>query len=566
VYRHGKMVLGVCRRLLCDEHEAEDAFQATFLALARHAGSIRGQSSAGGWLYRVAYRTALDARARTARRAARQQELVEAPSREREPDAEAADRELLRVIEAEVDRLPERYRVPFVRRCAGETSTAIARDLGCPPGTVESWLTRARQRLRAGLLRRGVAPPVGALAAVLAARDAPACVPARLVTITVRAAVGRTAGAGAFLAGVAALREGVRKAMRTTRWKIAAACVLTVGALGTGAALLPRETPAAPPAAGAEPVRPAAAHKAGPGTLFVHVLFPPNFIDLLAQRNLHARLLAIDPDTGKWQQVVDDGGFSRVSPDGHTLLFTRERVQIWSYDVRGREEPKRLSDKGGKPSWSPDGKQFVTTPGEITGDDGWKTETWRVNADGSGATKLPVPDTDFVEDWSADGRWFVTCSDRHPPRGRGYQLYLMHPDATGQRRLTRGAGLNCYPRFSHDGRRLVYLHQERGVNSLHVMDVDGTNDRTVVKEEGLVTPDHASWSPDGKRLAVVFIKRPKPGATDFLGNPIRETYRLEIMDADGGNRKELKLRLSDDVPLVPLGIGCPDWHAGSREN
>ena len=72
-----------------------------------------------------------------------------------------------------------------------------------------------------------------------------------------------------------------------------------------------------------------------------------------------------------------------------------------------------------------------------------RDETWRFNVDGSGAVKLPIPETDEVDDWSPDGRWLVTVSDRHPPHGSGYQLYLMHPDGTDQRRLTEGRGLEC---------------------------------------------------------------------------------------------------------------------------
>src|SRR5437763_1194988 len=80
-----------------------------------------------------------------------------------------------------------------------------------------------------------------------------------------------------------------------------------------------------------------------------------------------------------------------------------------------------------------------------------KSFGWRIDADGHNPTRLPIPATDSVEDWSPDGQWFVTCSDRHPPHGSGYQLYLMKTDGTQQRRLTRG-GLNVYARFSPDGR------------------------------------------------------------------------------------------------------------------
>src|SRR5262249_48173593 len=136
VWRHSKTVLGVCRRVLGDEHEAEDAFQAAFVALACRAVSIRKQSSVGGWLYRVAYRVALDARARPARRGARQQPIDNLAAGERDPVAEAEGRELSRLLDAEVNRLPEKYRVPFLRCCCeGESSAAVARELGCPAGT-----------------------------------------------------------------------------------------------------------------------------------------------------------------------------------------------------------------------------------------------------------------------------------------------------------------------------------------------------------------------------------------------------------------------------------------------
>ena len=115
-------------------------------------------------------------------------------------------------------------------------------------------------------------------------------------------------------------------------------------------------------------------------------------------------------------------------------------------------------------------------------DDDSRHETWRFNADGSGATKLPIPETDEVDDWSPDGHWLVTVSDRHPPHGRGYQLYLMHPDGTDQRRLTEGRGLNVHPRFSPDSRRVAYLHQERGSNSLWVVNIDGSGRRRVLQD------------------------------------------------------------------------------------
>jgi RNA polymerase sigma factor (sigma-70 family) len=157
VWRHGPMVLGVCRRVLHDEHEAEDAFQATFVALARGASTLGGVRSVGAWLYTVASRTAHKARARASRRV-----LVEHPLGDREvaaavsdPADEATRRDLRQLLEAEVERLPEKYRAVFVLCCVeGKTNEEAAEQLGCPKGTVLSRLARARERLRGRLATR----------------------------------------------------------------------------------------------------------------------------------------------------------------------------------------------------------------------------------------------------------------------------------------------------------------------------------------------------------------------------------------------------------------------------
>src|SRR5262249_23727304 len=189
-------------------------------------------------------------------------------------------------------------------------------------------------------------------------------------------------------------------------------------------------------------------------------------------------IIAIDPETGKWQKITDNGSAGRVSPDRQTLVFDWNN-EIWNCDTKGANNPGRISDKNGRPVWSHDGKSIVATKQEIV-DGHWKDETWRFEADGSNPTKLPIPETDSVEDWSPDGRWFVTCSDRHPPRGSGYQLYLMKTDGTEQRRLTKD-GLNVFARFSPDGRKILYLHQTaKEGNSIWVMDLEGKNAKEIV--------------------------------------------------------------------------------------
>src|SRR5260370_25355882 len=192
VWRHSKMVLGVCRRMLCDVHAAEDAFQASFLALARRAASISKRASVGGWLYKVAYRVALEAKARTIQRATREPPLHGVPliAATPDPSVEAEQRELRFVIDDEVNRLPEKYRAPFVL-CyfEGKSNGEAAHELGCPLGAVDSRLTRARERLRHRLTRRGFLPSVGLSAVVLSESVASAGLPRVALNCTIRAAL-----------------------------------------------------------------------------------------------------------------------------------------------------------------------------------------------------------------------------------------------------------------------------------------------------------------------------------------------------------------------------------------
>jgi beta-lactamase regulating signal transducer with metallopeptidase domain len=282
------------------------------------------------------------------------------------------------------------------------------------------------------------------------------------------------------------------------------------------------------------------------------------------EKTHHGMLIAIDPATGKWRKMADDAHFGRVSPDGQTLVFGRQLDGIWNCDTGGSNNPGKISDKSGRPIWSPDGKHLVATRQENLDKDNekdrktpaWRDETWRVDADGGNPVKLPIPDTDSVEDWSPDGQWFITCSDRHPPYGHGYQLYLMKTDGTGQRRLTEG-GLNVYARFSPDGKKIVFLRQTaKAGNSIWTMDTDGKNAKEIVKEVDLASPDGAFWSAEGKQLAVILFnwelgddgKRVLRGGADA-------DYRIELMNADGTNRRPLKLQGAKFVFIGSLA----DW-------
>jgi RNA polymerase sigma factor (sigma-70 family) len=164
VQRHGPMVLNVCRRVLGDHHAAEDAFQATFLVLARRAGSIalHPSGSLGPWLHQVACRTARKARLASSRREAREKRVAKQADATVEADQQAClDNEPHRLLHEEVARLPEKYRAAVVL-CYfdGLTHDQAAESLHWPVGTVRGYLARARDLLRTRLIRRGVAPAV----------------------------------------------------------------------------------------------------------------------------------------------------------------------------------------------------------------------------------------------------------------------------------------------------------------------------------------------------------------------------------------------------------------------
>jgi RNA polymerase sigma factor (sigma-70 family) len=175
VHRHGPMVWNVCRRLLARTEDAEDAFQAAFLVLVRRAGSIRDGALLGNWLYGVAHRVAVRARARAARCAA-----VEKNGFALEPAApgEQSASDWQRLLHEEVFRLPEKYRRPIVLcYLGGKTNEQAAGDLGWPVGTVKGRLTRARDLLRGRLSRRGITLSAAALTTAFATSRLEAAVP-----------------------------------------------------------------------------------------------------------------------------------------------------------------------------------------------------------------------------------------------------------------------------------------------------------------------------------------------------------------------------------------------------
>jgi RNA polymerase sigma factor (sigma-70 family) len=236
VHRHGAMVWNVCRRILQDHHNAEDAFQATFLVLVRKAAFVRPREMIGNWLYGVAYQTALKARALLAKRLAREKQVKELP--ESAVIEQNADADWQVLLDQELSRLPAKYRVAIVLcDLEGRTRKEASQQIGVPEGTMAARLARGRAMLVKRLARHGLAFTAGSLATVLT-HEAAACVPASVVSWTIRL-VGLFAAkktlAGLVSTDVAAFTKGVLIAMLLNQVKtMVAAFMLMAAGLGVG--------------------------------------------------------------------------------------------------------------------------------------------------------------------------------------------------------------------------------------------------------------------------------------------------------------------------------------------
>jgi RNA polymerase sigma factor (sigma-70 family) len=380
LHRHGPMVLGVCRRLLGHRHDAEDvaqevflrvfrslrrwdssrplkpwimgiavnrcrAFQATFLVLARKAASVRPPGRVGPWLYGVARRTALEARRAAEKR--RRKEAMAGPRAASARD-EAADG-LREVIDAELARLPAAYsEVLVLCDLEGRGRREVAELLGCPEGTIASRLARAREALARRLTRHGLTS-----AAPLVAALPPEAVPATLASSTIQTALSFAAGAaGAVSARVAALAEGVIRAMGLHR--VTKAAVVLLLALLAGAAVVASAGKEKPPAATADDAKEAKA---------------PDKAEKKQDKELaklqgtwvekRSRMIWVISGTKitlvtRVSWMVSEGKFSevdrgRASPANGTAADHRPRV----FDPRAEQAPRRLRGGGKHPARLP---------------------------------------------------------------------------------------------------------------------------------------------------------------------------------------------------------------------
>ena len=237
---HGPMVLALCRRILRDPRDVEDAFQATFLVFVRKAPAIRDRGLLSNWLYGVAFRVATRARSNTIRRRGRELSVAA-------PDALVGEEspdflEIGPVLDQELSRLPGKYRAPLVLcYLKGQTHDQAARELRCPVGTVRSRLARGRDLLKRRLTRRGFAPTAAVLGtgSTLPAQLLTEAVPPSLITATVKAAFASgtftTIQTGTATASVLGLTQGVLTSMKLAQLKWVGLAILTTGLSAGGA-------------------------------------------------------------------------------------------------------------------------------------------------------------------------------------------------------------------------------------------------------------------------------------------------------------------------------------------
>jgi RNA polymerase sigma factor (sigma-70 family) len=348
VRRHAPMVWGVCRRTLT-HHDAEDAFQATFVALVRKAPSIRSRELLPNWLYRVACQTARKARQRAAKRGSREKQVRVMPEPPMEPHDNAFGPELRAVLDEAVSRLPEKYRIAIVLcDVQGRTRRDAAQQLRLPEGTVASRLQRGRALLARRLLRRGLSVSATALAAAGLEQAASGAVPAALLSHTSKAvsllAAGKAVTAGLLSPGVGPLADGVLHAMAVAKYKTAGVwLVLAALVLACGTATY--RTPAA------------LAPDGGAATYL-----PPEG---------EAGWSALVPEkVGEVRRFGAEGHRMRrlaLSPDGKRLLTAGHEGSARYWDIASGEEIYRLPSKGGQVydvAISPDGTKLLSCGGD----------------------------------------------------------------------------------------------------------------------------------------------------------------------------------------------------------
>jgi RNA polymerase sigma factor (sigma-70 family) len=570
VRRHGPLVMGVCRRVLRHHQDAEDAFQAVFLALAQRAASVRKHQSLGAWLHGAAHRTAKVAARAAARR--RRHELGAEPMREKAQGVDAAIREAIALLDEAVQTLPDACRGAFVLCCLEHRSTAeAARALGASEGAVRTRLSRARTLLRRALEARGVGLPAVLAAAALAHRGAGAAVPAALASSTARLATLLAAGgdaAGAVSVRVAALMKGVKTAMISTRLTaatlVALAAVLgAIGPVGTAADRPddPKQPVAAPGPAGAVPG----------GRL---LLMREGGFTVLAPDGKELAAVTIGPR-------IDVPGEGRLSPDGKRVAYlvnvngagegTARTTRVAVRDLDGGKfaTTTTIDVDAEDLCWVPDGRSLVATTCEPGEGKPLRAEHVRIDLATRTVSKLPWPPDLVPVDWSADGKSVVVDRDGPTPATR--RLALMTADGKRVTDLTAyDAGTwGGVARLSPDGKKLLYSDVPPDVQDdhhgmtrrLYVLDVATRKKAEVAGVPLNATVFWCCWSPDGKRIAYTWRQRhaelAKKETLSDEDAAIETEMFLIVAAADGSNAKTVASVKTNDARGMPFE--AIDW-------
>jgi RNA polymerase sigma factor (sigma-70 family) len=555
VYKHGPMVYQVCRGVLRNAADAEDAAQATFLVLAQKASSVRKHDSLPSWLHGVALRTARKLRAAIARRRAREGRAVA-------PVGAAEDltvREAAEMLHAELEKLPARYKGPLVLcYLQGKTHDEAAAELGWTVAAFRGRLERARNKLRGSLTRRGIGLNAAPLLGILA--EACPALPATFSVTTARAAVttAQEAVARGLISSTAShLAQEVIRSMSYTFLKLAGAIVLAV-TLAAGGWLALRPAPAAPPPAEAKAE---AAPKPGADDSVERIL--------VSRWNQFARLKADGKGLTLIGDECNDGEFiqrHRTAPDGKSVAYLHQTIvgqvlEIWQFD---QPFPGRLASNAfiADIFWMPDGKHLVVSsygaPKDGVPSD-FKFQLLDVST--LKFTNLKMPEDHWAIDVSPDGKWFLTEKNVDLKKWEtGAELYRVeYPSGKMERLFDKVTVNHTHPwRISPDGKQVagLQLTDDRKLQ-VFVGDVSGGPLRQVTRETDRVNR-FSGWSPSGKKLLYGVSREPaKP-----KGGEAFHEY-IVVIDADGRNRQELHDNEqhfgAQGLPRGEGSIGLGDW-------
>lgn len=556
VARHGPAVLAVCQRITGNRHDADDAFQATFLALARKANRVRAEA-VGAWLFGAAVRAARGALAHSCRRRARESLPGELPDVPERPPAHH-DPEAVRAVLEEVARLPTAYRAAVVLcELEGRSRAAAARELGVPEGTLSSRLAAARKRLAARLGDRGLAPAV--LAAVAGGTSCPALAvdAARFVALS-----------GSYSPRVEQLSEELVRTSFASKWWAVPAAILVALGLAAAAERRPVPTPTAP--------IPAGAARPGGRLLLMRdsgfAVLTPGGAEVAAgkiatQAGTELRLGWLSPD-GTRLAYLTGNGFRKRDRDRRPLVEVR--------DVAGERFATTVDVDAVHLCWAADGRSLFATACEDNPGQAFTDEHVRIDLTERAVSKMPWPSDVFPVDRSADGKTVLIIRPRGGKAGATeVELAAMSADGKTVTALTeRNSGLMYgVGRLSPDGKRVLFSDVPPDTpqpthdmtRRLYALDLATKKKSEVAGVPAGVTVFACCWSQDGTKIAYTRRQRHadvvkelnKKGTTRGVNLALDTEMALVVADADGTNAKVIASEKMGDA--LGMAFHAIDW-------